>query len=122
MHERSLAQSLLTQIAQVAEQHVGTRPQSAAVEIGPLSGVEPLLLESAFVDVAAERGFPDLLLVLKQVPLGLHCRDCHQVSESISIEFQCPKCGSHRTRVTHGDALILVHVDLVTADAAAQDR
>lgn len=119
MHERSLAQALVTQITQVAEGHPGLVPRAAAVDVGLLAGVEPLLLEFAFAEVAAERGLPELELVLRQVPLGMHCDSCQQDSELDSVSFQCPKCGSHRIHITQGDGLILVHVDLVqTGDTA----
>ncbi len=113
MHERSLAQALLTQITQVAAEYPGLVPRAATVDVGPLAGVEPLLLEFAFTEVATERGLPELELVLRQVPLGMHCDSCQQDSELDSLSFQCPQCDSHQIHITQGDGVILVHVDLV---------
>ncbi len=48
MHELSLCEDLLNQVMTIAEQHRAQRVASVTVRIGPLSGVEPLLLENAF--------------------------------------------------------------------------
>lgn len=113
MHERSLAQALLSQIEQVAAGQLGLRPKVAEVELGPLAGVEPLLLQSAFAEIAQERGFSDLGLRLSEVPLGLRCLACHHESELQGLGFLCPLCGSTQIQITQGDGLFLVHVDFV---------
>ena len=48
MHEMSLARCLLAQVGHLVEAHGGGTVRSIRVQLGPLSGVEPLLLASAF--------------------------------------------------------------------------
>lgn len=113
MHEQSLARALLSQIERVAAGQCGLSPRVALVEVGPLAGVEPLLLESAFAAIAQERGYSNLELRLTEVRLGLRCLACHQASELEGLGFSCPLCGSQRIQFTQGDGLLLVHVDFV---------
>jgi hypothetical protein len=48
MHEESLVRSLLHQVEDLARQHHATEVDDIEVEIGPLSGVESLLVQEAF--------------------------------------------------------------------------
>ena len=48
MHELSVCQSIIDQVTRVAEQHQGSQVEKIYLQVGPLSGVEPKLLQSAF--------------------------------------------------------------------------
>ena len=48
MHELSVCQGLLDQVAGIARQNQATGVKLIRLRIGPLSGVEPQLLEQAF--------------------------------------------------------------------------
>ena len=49
MHELSICQALLDQVENVARDHGARRVSRVALRIGALSGIEPELLEHAFV-------------------------------------------------------------------------
>ena len=78
MHEASLARALLNQVAQIARDRQGQAVLEVIVQVGPLSGVEPLLLVEAFsralhvtflaVIPVAAIGFV-VVLFLKELPL-----------------------------------------------------
>lgn len=112
MHEASLVRNLLKQVQGVSELHPGTRIARVEVEIGPLSGVEPLLLESAFRDLAPRAFAQPVELALNEVPLGARCEDCQHEFEVIDFEFRCPKCHSSRLHIIRGDSIQLVNVSL----------
>ena len=48
MHEASLVASLLRQVDELAAQNGGGRVDQVRIEVGPLAGVEPLLMREAF--------------------------------------------------------------------------
>ena len=48
MHELSLCEDLMDQVLTIAKEHHAEKVVRIIVQIGPLSGIEPLLLESAF--------------------------------------------------------------------------
>jgi hydrogenase nickel incorporation protein HypA/HybF len=52
MHETSLVRNLFEQVRRISAQHPGTQVGKVEIEVGPLSGIEPLLFESAFQQLA----------------------------------------------------------------------
>ena len=58
MHEASLVESLLEQVQTLVSEHGGGDVEVVEVEIGPLSGVEPELVDLAFQRLASGYGFP----------------------------------------------------------------
>ena len=77
MHEESLMRSLLKQVEQLAQQHQAISVEEIEVEIGPLSGVEPLLLSSAFDRLKDDAPIcANAVLEIKTVDLLVKCRDC----------------------------------------------
>lgn len=115
MHEESLVRSLLEQVSQIAAEH-GGRAQEVRISIGPLSGAEPLLISSAFERLANSLPNPGLRLTIDQVPLEVDCLACGSRYEPINFCFRCPICGSKKTSVFRGDAVILESVDLALDD------
>ena len=116
MHEASLINALLEQAADVAKRHGGEIAE-IAVEVGPLSGVEPELLASAFELLAPDRIGGDARLVIESVALLATCHDCGAEFEIADFYFVCTKCGSHALRVTQGDGLMMKHVKVRQREA-----
>jgi hydrogenase nickel incorporation protein HypA/HybF len=82
------------------------------IAIGPLAGVEPLLVASAFDLLTRDTDLAHARLVIQQVPLRLACQSCGSEHESEEVRFDCPSCASPRTQVLAGDATILRHIIL----------
>lgn len=116
MHELSLCEDLLDQVKAIAEAHHAEKVVSITVRIGPLSGVEPLLLESAFsigcVGTVAEQAE----LVLENQPIKVVCNECAIESEATANNLVCRSCGGYDTRLLSGDELILARVELEGVD------
>lgn len=111
MHERSVAQAIYRQVERTEQEQQGLRALACEVEIGPLSGIEPLCLQSAFVDLMNEFG-REIRLTIQEVPLRGRCGDCHAESSIAAYDFHCAACGSPRVQITSGDHVQLVHIDL----------
>lgn len=116
MHEGSLVERLLDQVQALAHEHGNAAILSVDIDIGPLSGVEPELVESAFARLAPPRGLAATVLRVRRVPLVIRCERCGAVSSLERVEFRCPRCDHERVSVEQGDALILQSVTLEQAD------
>jgi len=110
MHERSLLQALLKQVNQLQAEYGQNEVEEIAVEAGALSGVEPLLLSSAFKEFAPQ--FPNAKLTIQVVPVTALCQSCCQSWSVAQFSSECPACHSPWVQITGGDAFRLLHVTL----------
>ena len=112
MHESSLVRTLLAQVRETCQPYSPIDIDEVVIAIGPLAGVEPLLVASAFDLLTRETYLANVRLVIQQVPLRLACQSCGGEHESAEITFVCPSCASPRTLVIAGDGMILRHIIL----------
>ncbi|MFI4850045.1 MAG: hydrogenase maturation nickel metallochaperone HypA [Gimesia chilikensis] len=110
MHERSLVQTLLNQVQQVVDADGGGVVKEIQVQVGDLSGVEPLLFEAAFAELVTEWFSQECRLVLDIVPVKAECRLCGQCFEVQDYEFLCPACGTGPVEVIQGDQVKLMSI------------
>ena len=76
MHELSVCQALVNQVVEIAQQNSAHTVQVITLHIGPLAGVEPALLVSAFPLAAAGTVAASAQLVIEPQPLRVHCQTC----------------------------------------------
>jgi len=112
VHELSLCQDLLDQVTAIAQTHRAEKVVRVVVWIGPLSGVEPLLLNSAFNMIGAGGVAGHAELVLAAQAVTVLCRDCGRESRATAGNLACRHCGGINTELTSGDELILARVEL----------
>ena len=118
MHELSICQALVNQVEQVAREHHSTRVTSVQLRIGPLSGVEPHLLEQAFPLAAAGTVAEGSELRLDCLPVSVSCGHCGTVTNAPPNRLVCGQCGAWRTTLVSGDELQLARVELVRETVA----
>jgi hydrogenase nickel incorporation protein HypA/HybF len=118
VHERSLAATLLKQVEAHAAAHQAARVTEVCVRIGPLAGVEPQLLGSAFQELAEKSDAAGALLRLEEVALLARCLDCGHEFEVEEFRFACPVCASGSTHLLQGDAVVLESITV--ADTAVE--
>lgn len=116
MHEASLVRSLLRQVETLMREYGGEAVERVCVEVGPLSGVEPVLFETAFVEQCVGSCMAGARLAIEEVPLEADCLDCEQKFEIREFLFRCVVCESTRLKITRGDGIILKSVDVRFAD------
>lgn len=119
MHELAVCQGMLDQVEAVAAARGATAVSRVVVRIGPLSGVEPALLENAFTLARAGTLAEGAILEIERVPVRITCRSCGAESETAPNRLVCADCGGFRTRLISGDELQLVSLDLDRPDASA---
>ena len=116
MHEESLMRSLLRQVDELAQQHNAVAVEESEVEIGPLSGVEPVLIEEAFQRLKESISWPGLELCIRQVGLDVQCNDCHRETQLPDFRFVCAHCASTSLQIIRGDSFRLLNVKLQVND------
>lgn len=114
MHEASLIQDMMDQVRGVKSAHDIQTVAEILIEIGPLSGVEPLLVEQSFQWLVGGTEFERTRLTIIPVPLLATCRDCRHEFEVLDFFFCCSQCNSYQVQVTSGDQVRLVSI---TADS-----
>ncbi len=112
MHEKSLVQSLLRQVEAIMREHQAVRVQTVTVEIGPLSGVESLLVEDAFSELVLTSQIGRPSLNVQVVDLTIRCRNCEQESSTPGLTLKCQLCGSNKVQIIRGDEFRLMDVSL----------
>ena len=112
MHEMSLAQALVDQVTELAEQDGCQKVLSVDVSIGALSGVMRESLEFCFPVVAQGTQLEGTKLNVTEVPLKAECRDCHSITNPEPYEVTCVHCGSLNLMVLEGKDFKLVSLEV----------
>jgi hydrogenase nickel incorporation protein HypA/HybF len=112
VHELSVCQALLAQVAEIAADHGASAVKRITVEVGPLSGVEPDLLVRAFEFARVGGCAADAVLAIKAIEITVSCLTCGAQSQARPNRLICAACGAYRTRVVAGDELRLRGVEL----------
>ncbi|MDB5339354.1 MAG: hydrogenase nickel incorporation protein [Planctomycetaceae bacterium] len=112
MHEASLVRTLLDKVATLLKEHQGEAVEEVCIELGPLSGVEPLLVQSAFEMLAPQYSLSDAKLIIHEIPLEAKCRDCGALFEIKNFRFRCELCESSAVQVVRGDEFRLLNITI----------
>ena len=113
MHELSVCQALMDQVDRIAVEESASRVLSIHLGVGPLSGVEPRLLEQAFPIASAGSLAADAELVINTLPVVVRCRSCDAESEVMPTRLVCPKCGDWQTTLQSGDEMCLQRIEVI---------
>lgn len=114
MHELSLCQALMSEVLELAAAKRAVAVSDIYLSIGPLSGVEPPLMQHAFPLAAAGTLACEARLHLQELPVRVSCQECGKESQVAVNRLVCKHCGDWRTRLVSGDELLLQRVVLDT--------
>lgn len=112
MHEASLVSALLRQVDDLVVGNGGGRIVEIRIEVGPLSGVEPLLLTEAFHRLRPGTSSAGAELIVEFVELMYRCRTCGGEQAAAELRFVCAGCGSDDVDVVSGDGVVLQSIEL----------
>jgi hydrogenase nickel incorporation protein HypA/HybF len=112
MHELSVCQSIVDQVTRVVEEHQGSRVDKIYLQVGPLSGVEPGLLQSAFPLARANSVASHAELIIRSLPVRVLCKLCGAETQVSPNRLLCGECGDWQTQLLSGDELLLERVEL----------
>lgn len=117
MHELSVCLALVGQLEKIASERRARSVTRIALEIGPLSGVEPGLLKNAWPLAAAGSVAHGAELDISAAAIVVRCTECGQESDARANRLVCGHCGDWRTEIVHGDQMMLMRVELENATA-----
>ena len=120
MHELAVCQALIEQIEQIVQRHEASEAVRIELRIGPLSGVEPHLVEQAFPIASAGTVAADAELVIDSLPVMVRCAECGSTTSVLPNRLVCASCGDWHTTLVSGDELELYRVELMSS--AADDQ
>lgn len=113
MHEYSIVQSLLGQVARHARTHGATAVHRLHVSIGELSGVEVPLLETAYATFRERTVCAGAELEVHPVAATWSCPDCG-LPIPRGTALRCSDCG-RPARLTRGDEIVLDRIEMEVA-------
>jgi hydrogenase nickel incorporation protein HypA/HybF len=119
LHELSVCQALLARITEIAVDRRASCVLRINVEVGPLCGVEPALLASAFEVLRAGSCAASATLSISSTPVTISCLTCGAEAEVRPNHLLCAACGGYRTRIVSGDELRLRGVELRVSEIRA---
>ncbi|MGD8937694.1 MAG: hydrogenase maturation nickel metallochaperone HypA [Thiogranum sp.] len=113
MHELAVCGALIEQVERVAREQQARSVELIGIAIGPLSGVEPQLLEQAYPLATAGTLAEGATLEIEDMPVRVHCKACGQDSDAAANRLVCAHCGNWRTSLLSGDELLLTRVEII---------
>jgi len=113
MHELAICQALISQVEGIAVQRTA-RVRQVHVGIGPLSGIEPQLLECAYPLACAGTRAEGSQLAIERTDVHVRCRSCGAETVAVPNRLVCGACGDWHTDLLAGDELLLLRVELET--------
>jgi hydrogenase nickel incorporation protein HypA/HybF len=116
MHELSVCHGLIAEVQRVAREQHAQRVVSITVRIGPLSGVEPQLLQSAYPLASAGTIAANATLIVECSTIRVCCLECGAQSQAQATRLLCARCGHWRVQLLSGDELLLASVELERED------
>ncbi len=124
MHELAICQQLLSQVERLGRSHRAASVDHIVVSAGPLSGVEPQLLEQAFEVARTGTVAHDATLEIRTGPVRIRCRECGAAGEAVVNRILCEECKSWHVEVLEGFELMLMSVELsgLPANGAEEPR
>jgi hydrogenase nickel incorporation protein HypA/HybF len=112
MHEMSICQGLMDQVEQIARDKGASCVDSIVLSIGPLSGVEPDLLNRAYEAIRLRTIAENADLRIETGPIVVECRKCGASGEAEVNSLLCPSCGDWQVDLVQGDELLLMRLEL----------
>jgi hydrogenase nickel incorporation protein HypA/HybF len=113
VHELSVCQALIGQVETVARERGATAVKSVLVRLGPLSGVEAMLLQQAYPLASAGTVAEASRLLIEPAPIRVRCATCGAETEAEPNRLICATCGDYHTRLVSGDEMLLMSVELI---------
>ena len=119
MHELSVCISLLEEVERVARENGAGSVERIVITIGPLSGIEPDLLRSAYPLAAAGTMAAAAELEIEFAEVTVYCSKCDAETTASANRLVCARCGDYHTHLVSGDEMILKRVELSDAGEAS---
>lgn len=111
MHEFSIVQNIIEIVLDTAGKNGINHVSAVEVEVGRFSGVVKESMEFAWEAAGKGSMLENTILVIKDIPLRVRCRDCKTMYDPEIIYDPCPSCGSVNPEVISGKELRVVAIE-----------
>ena len=112
MHEISLVRNIFSTLEHEFTQSDLNRLKSITLNVGQLSNIEPLLMQSAFEAVTtAENKYTEVSLTVNLLPVKIYCESCNKESLIEGYKFVCSSCQQPNNNITQGTELLIHQVE-----------
>ena len=112
MHEVSLIENVLALVEQERAKQVFDRVTRIKLAVGALGCAEPDALRFCFAAVTAGTIAQGARLEIATIPGEGWCSDCRATVSLVERFSPCPRCAGTRVRMTGGDDLRLVELEV----------
>lgn len=113
MHELSIALNILEIAEEEAERRGLTGVIAIHLKLGPLSGVVPQALQSAYGLAREGSALRGAGLVIEEVPLIVYCPACDAERSAISVQqLCCAQCGTVTPHIVSGHELDIAALEI----------
>ncbi len=111
MHEASLVQSIFDTLEAEFTAAELQRMTLIELQVGELSNVEPVLMQSAFEALTTvENKYRSVTLEIEMVPVKVYCAACDHYSRIQQYKFVCESCGIPNNNLVQGTELLIHRV------------
>ena len=116
MHELSIVSSVVDTVIESLEKYPGARVLEVRLRVGALAAVVEDSLQFCYELATRETVLEGSRLVVKVVPVTVHCGACGKDGELESLQsFRCPHCGEPAADVRHGREMEIEAVEIEEA-------
>jgi hydrogenase nickel incorporation protein HypA/HybF len=112
MHELSVALAIVDVAAEEADRRGARRVAAVHLKLGPLAGVAPDALRSAFGLARENTPLAAADLVIREVPVAVYCPACAAERAVPFPDLRCPTCGAPTPDVVRGRELEVVALEI----------
>lgn len=118
MHELSIAENIIEIVRENLPSGNRRKLRSIKVRIGELAGIVPESLDFCFTAITKGTPIEDAKLNIEKVGIAARCTHCGNEFPIEGLVFRCPACESAGIRVTSGNELEVVEIEVEDPDVS----
>ncbi|NNG45865.1 MAG: hydrogenase maturation nickel metallochaperone HypA [Deltaproteobacteria bacterium] len=111
MHELGVASEILGIVLSESARHKAKKVTLVKLRVGVLRGIVPENLLFLFGHIAKETPAENAALEIEEETVRVECASCG-TNESPSFVMECPVCRRSGIRVSGGDSLLVVSIEM----------
>jgi hydrogenase nickel incorporation protein HypA/HybF len=112
MHELAVTESILQICLNAAHAHDGRRITDIYLKIGQWSSIVDDSVKFYWDMISEGTQAQGATLHFERIPTELFCLDCATVYRPANDDITCPKCGSTRIQVRHGNEFSVEAIEI----------
>jgi hydrogenase nickel incorporation protein HypA/HybF len=113
VHEYSIALSIVDIAEKEVKKYHATQVETIELDIGRLSGIEPMALEFAWDLAVSNTVLEKAQRKINYITGKAVCADCRQEFEIENIYDECPHCHSYQKEFLSGKELIVKSLTII---------